>query len=972
MIKKVFSAFFSYFFLILLCNPFNSFSQERVPDITQKQWVDSVYEALSPEQRIGQLFMIAAYSNKTPAYEEELITFVKNYQPGGILFMQGGPVRQAKLTNTLQDNAPVPLMIGMDLEWGLPMRLDSTITFPRQMILGALNNDSLIYAMGAEIARQMKILGIHANFAPVADVNNRPDNPVIGTRSFGENKLIVARKAIAYARGLQDHGVLSVAKHFPGHGDTNVDSHQALPVLPYSKERLDTLETVPFRRLVARNIGGIMTGHLMVPAMEPNGLPASLSPVITDDYLRKEMNFDGLVFTDALNMKAVTDNFKDGDAELKAFMAGADVLLFSENMPAAARLISEAVEKKKSLQKQLETSVKRILQQKYQLGLRSTPRINTDNLLLRLNAAQGDLLALEMYKQAITVVSDNSEILPVRVLDNRHIASVIFGEGEPFENHLQRYSRITQFDNNSSYEELAKQLPDFDLVIVGIMDRKSIPDEKTLRLLRELDKKTNVVISSFISPYELAPLEDFNTLLCAYTADERAQLASAEVIFGGVTASGKLPVAVSETYPAGTGIRKPAIGRLSFHLPEAAGMDSRSLQKIDALVGEAIGDQATPGCQVLIAKQGKVVYSKSFGYYTYDSIKPVSDRTIYDLASLTKVLSTTQAVMFLEERGLIDLDKKLSSYLPELKGSNKEDMIIRDIMTHQAGLWTYVPFWAQTVDKKYNYLPEYYSRTQNPEFSIKVRDNLFTSPAVRDSIWQWVIDSRLRKQEPGGFYDYKYSDLGFYMLQRMVEKLTNQPLDEFMQQNFYDPLGMASTGYKPLERFSAIRIAPTEQDEIFRRALIAGMVHDQGAALYGGVAGHAGLFSTSIDIAKLAQMLLQDGEYGGNQYFHKKTIERFTQQQYDSNRRGLGWDKPLHGEWYGPTAEQASKDTFGHTGFTGTAVWVDPEFDLIYVFLSNRIHPDASNTKLLKDNTRTRIQEVIYDSIWKYRSTQVN
>ncbi len=610
--------------------------------------------------------------------------------------------------------------------------------------------------------------------------------------------------------------------------------------------------------------------------------------------------------------------------------------------------------------------MRRILRYKYDLGLNKRKAINTDNLLLRLNAAQGDLLALEMYKQAMTLVTDRDKALPIRTIDNTRMASLILGPGDPFENHLQHYAGLTQFDESTSIELLTANLPEYDVIIVGIMGKKHLPGESLLKLLKKLDGQKKVIICSFTSPYDLALLDEFKTVLCGYDTDERAQLAMAEVLFGAIPASGRLPVQASKKFVQGSGVTTQTLNRISYHLPEAAGMDSRTLLRIDKLVEEAINDQATPGCQVLIAKEGKVIYSKSFGYYSYDSLKPVSDRTIYDLASLTKVMATTQALMLLEERGLIDLDKKISAYLPELKGTNKEDMIIRDILTHQAGLWTYVPFWAMTVDKKYNYLPEDYSQGQDPEHAMKVRDNLFVSPVVKDSIWQWVIDSRLRKKEDHKYFDYKYSDLGYYMMQRLVESKTNQPLDQFMAQNFYDPLGMNSTAFNPLRKFSAIRIAPTEQDNIFRKALVTGMVHDQGAAL------HAGLFSTATDLAKISQMLLQEGTYGGTRYFQKETIARFTAQQYESNRRGLGWDKPLHGEWYGPTAEQASKQTFGHTGFTGTAVWIDPEFDLIYVFLSNRIHPDASNTKLLKANTRTRIQEVIYDAIWQYRSTQVN
>jgi CubicO group peptidase (beta-lactamase class C family) len=399
-------------------------------------------------------------------------------------------------------------------------------------------------------------------------------------------------------------------------------------------------------------------------------------------------------------------------------------------------------------------------------------------------------------------------------------------------------------------------------------------------------------------------------------------------------------------------------------------MDSRVLNKIDKLAEEAIHMEATPGCQILVARKGKVVYHKSFGYHTYDSLVPVSEQTIYDLASVTKVLASTQALMFLQERGLIDLDKKISVYLPELMGTNKENMILRDILSHQAGLWVYLPFWRQTM-KKNKFLPEYYRQSASPEYSMQLTKNLFARPEVMDSVWQWVKDSKLRKKDPRESYGYKYSDIGYYMLFRMMETMMNQSLADFMGQNFYEPLGMHATGFQPKKRFPVSRIAPTENDRYFRKSLVVGTVHDQGAALFDGIAGHAGLFGTANDLAKNLQMLLNGGVYGGNRYFKRETIVEFTSKQYENNRRGAGWDKPMMGEWFGPTSEYSSEQTFGHTGFTGTAIWVDPEYELIYVFLANRIYPDASNSKLLSSNIRTRIQDVIYKAIHEYESVNL-
>ncbi|MEJ2005345.1 MAG: serine hydrolase, partial [Cyclobacteriaceae bacterium] len=609
------------------------------------------------------------------------------------------------------------------------------------------------------------------------------------------------------------------------------------------------------------------------------------------------------------------------------------------------------------------------LQAKFSQGLNRRPRLNGDNLALRLNRPEAEVITRKIREESVTILNNSDNAVPVKQLDNRSFAMVNFGNAGKFPDYLNRYTAFTQIESSLPTDQLIKKLSGYNVVVAGIFPNQS--DEAIAEITNVLAKvqgQSRVITCYFGNPYRIAELQRLNNVVTQYSDTEDSHLAMAEVIFGAIPANGKLPVTVSRKWKEGTGAAAPSLRRLGYGIPEAQGMDGRTLSKIDELAREAVEIGATPGCQVLVAKDGKVVYMKNFGYQTYDSIRPVDDQTIYDLASVTKVLASTQAIMFLQERGLIDMDKKLSVYLPELKGTNKENMILRDILTHQAGLWVYLPFYAQTLDGR-EFMPEYYHPKPTPVYTMKVADGLYAKPLVKDSLYQWVINSRVRKKQLRVPYEYKYSDMGYYLMQRMIENMINQSISDFMQYNFYEPMGMTSTGYRPLDRFPRERIAPTEQDNFFRKTLVDGMVHDQGAALMGGIAGHAGLFGTANDLAKNLQMLLQGGQYGGTRFFQRETIVKFTEQQYANNRRGMGWDKPLNGEWFGPTSEYASKQTFGHTGFTGTAIWADPEFDLIYVFLANRIYPDAGNSKLLKENIRTRIQNVIYESIFDYRST---
>ena len=968
------------FFLFLSLLSKLCHAQEKEPE---DRWVDSIYAELGTSERIAQLMMVAAYSNKGRDHEREISNLVSRHGIGGLIFFQGGPLRQAQLTNAYQEEAKVPLLIGQDFEWGLGMRLDSTISFPVQMTLGAIRNDSLIYEMGREIARQCRQIGVHVNFAPVIDINSNPNNPVINYRSFGEDKFRVTAKGIAYMRGMQDEGLLTTVKHFPGHGDTFQDSHLTLPRIDHDKQRLQDIELYPFRELFKAGANGVMVAHLNIPAYEPDTTRAStLSYPIVTGLLREELQFEGLIFTDALTMKGVTKYYDPGEECVEALIAGNDVLLYPEDIAVSIRKVKRALRNGLITEELLEARVRKVLHAKYQAGLHQYTPLATDHLADRLNNPHALALREQLFREALTVARNEDLVLPIHVLDTSTFASLSIGidkQKSLFQETLGRYAPFVPYQLSAGdtlqeqHRLMLEKLQRYDFVVIGLHDLNvrrgddyGVPAYLPA-FVRELSRKTRVVMTVFGSPYALKDFSELPTLVCTMQERDVTQVAAAEAIFGAYTASGTLPVSPNERLRVGAGIRTRAMQRMGYARPHAAGMDEQTLERIHSIAREAVTTGATPGCQILIARHGKIVFHQGYGYQTYDSIVPVTTETIYDLASITKVAATLQAAMFLEGQGLLDLNKKASYYLPELRGTNKEDVGITPMLAHQAGLIPFIPHYARVQADSLLYRTMF-SQEQLTPYEIQVSPSLYTVSALQDSLWKWTIESDMRsKPDTAEHYSYKYSDIAFYILQRICEKLLNQPLEDFMDQNFYQPLGLETMTYLPLCKYPIDRIAPTEEDSYFRNTLVCGMVHDPGAAMYGGIAGHAGLFSTAYDLAVLMQMNLNDGNYGEHRYLRSGTLATFSTAPYlPDNRRGIGWDKPLIGKWYGPTSEYCSPSTYGHTGFTGTAAWVDPEFDLVYIFLSNRIFPSAENVKLIRNNIRTRIQDVIYESIFKY------
>ena len=974
MLKKVILSL-----LIILCSsPFivGQKIYQKLDVQAQEAWVDSVFQSMTEAERLGQLFMIAAYSNRNEEHYREIEELITKYHVGGLIFFQGGPLRQAVLTNRYQGKAKVPLWLAMDAEWGLGMRLDSTISFPKQMTLGAINDDKWIYEMGKEVANQFHIMDMHMNFAPVVDVNVNPQNPVIGYRSFGENKHKVAEKGIAYMRGMQDQKVIANAKHFPGHGDTDADSHLELPVILHSRDRMDSVELYPFKELMKDSLMSVMVAHLQIPAYEPKAnTPTTLSSNVTTDLLRNELQFDGLALTDAMNMQGVAKYYEPGEADVKALIAGNDAILFPLDVPKALDQIEKAIKKNELSREVLDERVRKILRAKYWAGLNNYQPISTDNLSARLNNSHAKMLNRMLYQKAMTVVDNSDHLLPIIRLDSTSFASVALGKKDNFvfTRMLDKYAKFDHYKGDSATQELLEKLAEHDVVVVGYQGITNSPRDQhnvknhEVEFIKKLQEKTKVIVVAFGNAYSLQYFEGVKNIICSYEDNDITQEIIPQIIFGALKAEGTLPITAGEHFKAGTGVKTLSASRLGYTNPEEVGMDSKILAGIDEIMAEAISEKATPGGQVLIARKGKVVFQKNYGFQTYKKKKKITNNTMYDIASITKVAAMLQTLMHLKEQGLIDMNEQIGAYLSELEGTDKADLKLRDILTHQAGLQPFIPFWKRTL-KKGELNEEFYSESPDDGYEYQLADGLYGSPALADSMWSWVIDAPLRRLPRGEKkYDYLYSDMGYYLFFRLAERLLDTPLEEFLGQKLYNPLGLQTLTYLPRQKEFYSEIAPTEEDEAFRDALVCGLVHDQGAAMVGGIAGHAGLFSNAHDLAILMQMNMQLGSYGLKSYFDKETILEFTNQQHQGNRRGMGWDKPTSSLNGGPASRHASSSTFGHTGFTGTAVWADPEDELVYIFLSNRIYPDATNTKLLTTNVRTRIQDLIYESIWNFK-----
>lgn len=939
--------------------------------LAQMAWVENQYNKMSLQERVGQLFMVSVASNQDKASTDRIKKLVQDEGIGGVIFLTGTPIRQAKLTNAYQSQSKIPLLIGMDAEWGLSMRLDSTYAFPWNMTLGAIQDSSIVEKVGHQIGKHAKRLGVHINFAPDLDVNNNPKNPIIGNRSFGEDPHNVAKNGSAFAKGMEAAGVLSCGKHFPGHGDTATDSHKALPIINSSREQLDSIELHPFQKVMANGLSSVMIAHLDVPSLESReGHPSSLSKDIVTGLLQEEMGFEGLIFTDALNMKAVSQFAKEGEVELEAFLAGNDMLLMPENVMKAKEKIMEAYEEGTITKERLAHSVKKVLMAKYKAGLYNYQPVELKNLHGDLNSIENDVIYEEAIEGAMTVAKNNFSLMPIKKLDNKKIAYVQFGDdsGSTFLETMNKYYKVTQI-KAKDIAAYKKELANYNLVIIGLHKSNESPwkghtfSKNELFWMEEISRlrTSNTILTVFTKPYALLDVLNFDTMdgvVVAYQNSEIAQEKAAEAIFGAIGANGKLPVSAHTEFPVGTGVKLESLQRLGYSIPERVGMSSEQLALVDTLVRQGLDSLMYPGAQVLVARRGKVIYNKSFGKPTYSSDQIITEESVYDLASLTKILSTLPLIMKMEEEGKIALNDTFKDLIPGYADTELKDVTVLKALSHYGRLPAWIAFYIDTLTKDRKPSPEFYSSNPSEAFPYKVAEHLYLTRSYKDSIYNRIGRQSLKSNR------YRYSDLAYYVFKEYIEKTYQRPIDELVDEYFYRPMGLQRTTFNPLKKISKEEIVPSEEDDYFRYQTVQGYVHDMGAAMQGGVGGHAGLFSTANEVAKIMQMYLQGGFYGGERFLNERTIKKFNTCYFCNNdvRRGVGFDKPQLAE-SGPTCGCVSRKSFGHSGFTGTYTWADPDAELVYVFLSNRTYPTATNTLLIKSGLRTRIQQAIYDSI---------
>jgi beta-N-acetylhexosaminidase len=959
--------------ILLGCSLLSSKAQ-RFSEKTESSeaWVNAQFNKLTPEERIAQLMIIRAHSNLGEAHVKEVTDLVTKFNVGGLCFFQGGPIRQAVLTNAYQSLAKTPLMIAIDGEWGLGMRLDSVINFPRQLMMGATNDARFIYQFGRIVGEQCKRLGIQINYAPDVDINNNPKNPVINDRSFGEDKYKVAQYGVAYMRGMQDVNVMACAKHFPGHGDVSVDSHLDLPVILKSRGSLDSLELYPFKEMIKAGVGSVMMAHLSIPAIDTtSNLPTSLSSIAVQNLLRNELGYKGITFTDALEMKGVAKFFPRGEASVMSLIAGNDMLCLPGDIAGSIEKVKEAIAVGKLSWEDLNERVKKVLRAKYNLGLANLLPIDTSNLAADLNASTTALKEI-LAKKALTILKiENRKLLP---LSNKKTKTLFVGIGINKENVFAKSLKdgynadmvLFDFaDSNTKVDSIASLINSYDAVVVGMHNFSRKPannfgiSPNALDLLSKV-QSSNTINFCFGNPYAVANLCNANNLVVCYEDDDITQTAGAQLLQGIIQPEGKLPVTVCENFTFGAGIDYTSYFETAT--PEEVGMRSEGLQKIDSIAVAAIDSAAIPGCVVLVAKNGKIVYNKAFGNTNYNNKVPMQTDMVFDLASVTKVSATTMAIMKLVETKKIKLNKTIGNYIPWVRGSDKASIKISDLLLHQAGLVPFISFYKEVMDPTTNKpSPTYFSLTPTPQFSIRVAENVFLRNDWQDSMYARILSS---SRPTSG--KYVYSDNDFIFLGKVVESVTGMSLDAYVEANFYEPLDMGSTGFLPRQTMPLSKIVPTEVEVHFRAQQTHGDVHDEGAAMFGGVAGHAGLFSNAYDLAKLYQMLLNGGTFNGKRYLKKSTIQKFTAYNSSISRRGLGFDKPekdnaTRKEPY--PSKSVSLETYGHTGFTGTCVWVDPTQQLIYIFLSSRVSPTRNNTKFGRLNVRPNIQEAIYNAI---------
>lgn len=928
-------------------------------------WTDKQLNSMSLEEKIGQFFMVATWSGKDEAHQAETEKLVREQKIGGLIYFQGDRNNLKTSVARMQAASKVPLLIGMDAEWGVAMRLSNEERFPYAYTIGAANDPELTEKIAAMMAQECRELGIHINFAPVADVNSNPSNPVIGFRSFGEDPAAVSQQVSAFVKGMESNGVMTSIKHFPGHGDTDKDSHYELPTVSHSVKEFGKTDFPPFRAGIKAGTSSVMIGHLNVPALDNSGTPSSLSKKVIQGYLRDSLGFQGLVISDALNMKAVADKYGKTEVVVKAFEAGCDILLYPESVSESIAAIVKKVKQGEISEKEINERCKKVLKAKYHslYGVKTPKTYKSGEI---------EWARKQTYEKALTVVRNEKQLLPLTDLTQK-IAMVCIGTNTyAFREMAANFAPSDQFHFETAEEAITQmkgKLDAYDVIVTSIHTTsvRSVKEygmpEKWKSWMNGLPEKPKSILVLFGNPFafaDVAEIEKPDAVILAYENHNFAQDRAAQLIFGAIGATGKLSFHVSNFLKKDKGLVVKSINRLKYSQPEELGISAEKLAEIDAIALNGIKKGAFPGCQVFVAVEGKIIYRKSFGTKTYEAADSVNNNDIYDIASVSKIAGSTAALMRLQTKDKFSLNKHLEDYIPEVTGNGPfGKILLKDMMAHQAGLTAWIPFYKKTlVNGKLS--PEIYSATKKEGFETQVAKDIWIADSYTDTIYKRILSSGL-----SGVKKYEYSDLGYYFVKKIVEKQSKQTLENFLYSELYQPMGLKNIRYNPLNHFTYDRIVPTEKDMIFRDQVIRGFVHDPGAAMLGGVGGHAGIFANSADLGAIMQLFLNKGNYAGTQYLDADVVNAYAKAQFAGNRRGAGFDRPTASGKGGPTCDLVSQQSYGHSGFTGTFTWADPAYGINYVFLSNRVYPSAENWKIRDMNIRTEIQRVIYEAVRK-------
>jgi CubicO group peptidase (beta-lactamase class C family) len=791
-----------------------------------------------------------------------------------------------------------------------------------------------------------------------------------------------------YMKGMQNNGVLACIKHFPGHGDTKTDSHLDLPVITHQRARLDSVELFPFLNLINEGAGSIMTAHLSLPSLDPNStLPSTLSPLIINEILKNQMGFKGLVITDAMNMKGVTKYFEPGMADGRALAAGNDVIEFVTDVEAAINETKRLIESKQILKAEIDTKCRKILAVKYWAGLNGLRSVNKENITGDISSPATKALINDLYASALTILENNENLVPLRDIGNLKIATIAINRDKIsiFQKRLLSYHPADIFTidpaNAKESAELISKLSDYDLVIAGIFNTDQRPNNnfgikpELNSFLKKLLSVKKTIVTYFGNPYGLDKLEELQEadgLLLAYQENEYTEDLSAQLIYGAIGGKGVLPVTINSRWPSGFGIITPGNLRVRYGLPENAGVSSTLLNRmIDSIAQSGLNVKAYPGCEVMVARKGIVVFHKTYGYHTYENRIPVAEDDLFDLASVTKISSTLAGLLLLDSQGKFSPDNKLGDYLPYFRKSDKGELSMKDLLAHQAGLTPFLLFWKETMKTDSTYKKRLISHEFSAKYPLKVANNLYISKNYRKKMFSEI------KKSPLGEKKYVYSDLTFIISPGIIEQLTGEKWYDYVTNNIYHKIGAFDIGFNPYKKYPLERIIPTEYDSLFRKQQLVGSVHDEAASLQGGISGHAGLFATANDLMKLMELYRRMGNYGGEQLISEDVIERYSSVQFpeNNNRRGLGFDKPylnnseLKQEDTYPT-KGVSSQSFGHSGYTGPFVWIDPVYEISYVFLANRVYPTRNNNRLSENNIRTNILQAVYDSMTTHDTPQ--